>query len=181
MKAFLYAFDWGLFLSVLTPILVAWIAGYFTLNQVKTNIRLSESTKWIEDLRELLSEFITQLNELNVKLEDLNTNLIPFLKIKHDINSETNRIEAAKLIKPVQMESRVLNKLKHKIMLYLSDGVEHKELRRLVSELYYSANINVADLKNTDFVKKQDKIDTLSDELITESRNQFKEKRKKSK
>ena len=63
--------DWG----VLTNILIAFIAGTVALMQVKGNIISRERIKWIEDLRELLSDFVTQLNELKTKLQDLNTKI----------------------------------------------------------------------------------------------------------
>ena len=66
-------------------------------------------------------------------------------------------------------------------MLYLSGDDEHKKLRTLVANLYLTAFIDVAKLKDTNFDEIQNNIDRLTSQLISESRIQFEIERKKSK
>lgn len=81
--------DWKLFIQVMTPLvtlilgtLVAWIA----LVNVRNNIRMSSSMKWIDDVRNLSSEFInaiygasTDYNELRLYEEECIEKEINFL------------------------------------------------------------------------------------------------------
>lgn len=95
--------------------------------------------------------------------------------------AKPNMKKAERLIKPVQNVAKVLNKLKHKTMLYLSNDVEHKKLRSLINQLFSCTDIEIADLDNTDFDRISKQIDGLTKELIEESWKQFEDERGKAK
>lgn len=48
---------------LIVPLIVAGLAGGFALLQVKTNIVSASRIKWIDDLRETLSEYLTELTK----------------------------------------------------------------------------------------------------------------------
>jgi hypothetical protein len=44
--------------------------------------------------------------------------------------------KSTELMEPVQKESKLLNKIKHKIIFYVSNNYEKKIMRELIVELY---------------------------------------------
>lgn len=105
-------------------ILIALMAGLIALHQVKLNIISSARIKWIEDLREILSLYSSELencSKVKLDFED---------ELKHKGKTETVR---EKYFQPYTISSNEVLKLQSKAFLYLnSKDPKQKEIEELI-------------------------------------------------
>ncbi len=105
-------------------ILIALIAGLIALHQVKLNIISSARIKWIEDLREILSLYCSELENCSKAKLDFEDELIK------------NRGSASvreKYFQPYTISSNEVLKLQSKSFLYLnSKDPKQKEIEELM-------------------------------------------------
>jgi len=115
-------------------IFLGLIAGMIAIYQVKLNIISSSRIRWIETLRETLSEYymeISNCNHLKINLYDENKIL------KGKTEGKENEVESFlyKFYNPYSESAKRVEKLQAKLMLYLnSKNDNHRKLEELMSQ-----------------------------------------------
>lgn len=105
-------------------ILIALIAGLIALHQVKLNIISSARIKWIEDLREILSLYSSELENCSLAKLDFEDELK---------NKGTTESVREKYFQPYTISSKEVLKLQSKAFLYLNiKDPKQKEIEQLM-------------------------------------------------
>ncbi|MCE2997118.1 MAG: hypothetical protein ACK5PC_17030 [Cyclobacteriaceae bacterium] len=121
-------------------ILIALMAGLIALHQVKLNILSSARIKWIEDLREILSFYSSEIENCSKAKLDFEDEL------QNNRSSESVR---EKYFQPYTISSNEVLKLQSKAFLYLNSKDpkqnEIEELMRKNSLLLHDMNQNHRD------------------------------------
>lgn len=117
--------DQTLFTSIVT-ISLALLAGFITLLQVKSNIISASRVKWVEDLRNILSLYCSELENCSkLKLDFVD-------EIKKQSAGKDQYIEEKHYTVYANSANEVF-KLQSKTFLYLnSDNISHKEILDLL-------------------------------------------------
>jgi hypothetical protein len=154
-------------------IFLGLIAGMIALYQVKLNIISNSRIKWIETLRETISEYcmeISNCNILKINLLDENKRLKKNLERKES----DNEILLDRYYIPYSESAKKAEKLHVKIMLYLnSENDYHRKMESLM-------------IKNTTLIRKfeidnSNELDVNINEMILGSKEIFRIEWKKSK
>ena len=142
------------------PILVALLAGFLALLQVKANIISSARIEWTQNLRKLISQYISEIMILIYNLREV-TRL-------YDIG----KTEEAKVIYDNQTDSfkKVLD-LGTEIKLFLNNKKEsnHSDLQAYIEEYYEKATHSKTNSQLDQLDKLQDKIITKSQEILKQA------------
>lgn len=109
-------------------IFIALLAGIVALHQVKLNVVSAARIKWIENLRETLSQYCTELEKGSL----IKANYFDERKCKTE--PELDSI-LRKFYDPYKASSSEVFRLQSKIILYLnSKNQKHKEIERLLQQ-----------------------------------------------
>ena len=114
MINFLCELDWKL----ITTISIALIAGFIALFQVRKNVISAARTKWIEDLREVVSKYITELNSVLVLYDNMKFYSKKLIEKKIAPNENDNFISTK--YNPYLQNTKIVEQLHLKIILYLN-------------------------------------------------------------
>lgn len=107
-------------------ILIALLAGIVALHQVKLNVVSAARIKWIEDLRDTLSQYCTKLDEISLAKANY------FDERKGKTKPELDSI-SRKFYDTYKVSSSEVLRLQSKIMLYLnSKNQQHKEIEEVL-------------------------------------------------
>lgn len=126
-------------IAIIVPVFIAFIAGMVALYQVKSNVISAARIKWMENLREILCLYCSELETCSVAkldLEDISKD-----KTGKDLDDVLD-----KFYYPYSNSAKELLKLQSKAFLYLdSKKPEHKKIEELIrknSLLVHDRNIN---------------------------------------
>jgi len=146
-------------LTYITPILVAFFAGFIALLQVKSNTISTSRISWIENLRASLSQFVGEGLIMNFH----------FVKAR-DLMVEGKEEEGMKLYEEIVPQTIKMAELSYKIRLYLSPTEEsHIKLEGLLRQFEKLAIGNIND------VAKSDDLYKVTEELISSAKEILKE------
>lgn len=176
MMNFICEIDW----KVVTNIIIALIAGTVALLQVKGNIISSARIKWIEDLRETISSYITGIVPSMLYLE--NMKLKREKLVEDGIDPTENDDFKENYYKPYTEHVKKQEKLQYKIILYLN--TKNKDQNQLESIFAKINNLLAKNLNNSHGMSEeqfQNTVDELTLQLINFSRDIFNKEYKKSK
>ena len=139
--------DWGLFFTIITPILIAIIAGIFALKQVKQNVYMSSRVKWVEDYRDLISKYISAVMNTSSSIstyksyED-NYNDILGKMMDGESSSDCNealddsRNRTLEWHKTYSENNNKFNIYSNKVLLYLdAEAKNHLEIIELINKV----------------------------------------------
>lgn len=113
-------------ITIVIPILLALFAGFVALTQVKSNIISSSRVKWVEDLRNILSLYCSELENCSKLKLDLNDEV-------KNWNDENDQYIKEKFYDPYARSANEVLQLQSKIFLYLNpDNPAHKEILELL-------------------------------------------------
>ena len=105
---------------------IALLAGLIALHQVKLNVMASARVKWIDDLREILSLYSSELENCS-KLK------LDFIEELNKPNGKGDEVINEKFYQPYANSAKEVLKLQSKAFLYLSTKKpDHKELMELL-------------------------------------------------
>jgi hypothetical protein len=154
-------------LTNIGTIIVALLAGMIALYQVKSNIISDARVKWIESLRETLSQYCKELEECSASKHIL----------LYEIQGKTGKdfdVALKEFYPHYSATAKEVLKLQSKVFLYLnSNNKEHKELEELLRKTSIILHI-----KNEDHSKQ---IQENIGRIIAISKNILKEEWEKSK
>jgi len=137
--------DISLLITIVVPLIIAFIGGFFALKQVKKNVLLNSRMKWIEDFRHIISQYLAtvSLNSSNI------TNMIKYKNELETIDERKQKTqpfskECEKVLKEAKSNylewyslylnsNGELNILLNKVVLYLS--LNKKEHKRLITKI----------------------------------------------
>ena len=141
-------------LTYITPILVAFFAGFLALLQVKSNTISTSRISWIENLRTSLSKFVGEGLIMNFH----------FVKAR-DLRLEGQEEESRKLYEETVPQTIKMAELSYKIRLYLSPTEKsHIELESLLRMFERLAIGNFHD------VAKSDELYKVTEEVISSAK-----------
>lgn len=131
----------------LITILLAFIAAFIALFQVKSNVISSSRIKWIEDLRTTLSEYTAEVN--------LCTSIILNMRNESLKVSKENRDKTIREFYPNYIESsRKIDSLGNKVLLHLnSDKLPHKIIEKNIAAIYDQLHKNMMVSLNQDLIE----------------------------
>ncbi|PKB17955.1 hypothetical protein [Flavobacterium sp. 5] len=159
-------------LTYILPILVALIAAFIALCQVKSNNISSARIAWMENLREILSELIVAYADCHLIVMNMHHKLEEARKISQIAIGEIIKTDYHLHVASIHK----VNKLANKVLLYLdSDNANHHRIEALIDKL--SKNLRFEDVLNL----KQDELQENLDEIILLSKKIFKCEWQKSK
>jgi len=146
-------------LTYITPIVVAFFAGFLALLQVKSNIISASRISWIENLRSSLSQFIGEGLIMNFHYGKA-----------RGLKSEGNEEEAMDLYENTVPQTIKMAELSHKIRLHLNSTEEshiklEKSLRKF--EVFAIGSINT--------VHETDELYKATEEIISTAKVILKE------
>ena len=162
--------DSQLLTNVIT-IIIALIAALIALYQVKSNVISSSRITWIENLRDAISSYSSEISNLAI----LKTNFIDESK---EILSKSEKLETLinEYYPKYIMISRSTDKLGIKIILYLNNKEEnHNKIETLINNIY--DNLHKKNFYRVNIDEVQDDLD----EIVKISKLIFKKEWEKSK
>lgn len=114
-----------------------------TKKQIDADLKAKARIRWITDVRNLVSEYISELSDLERILYELiypvETIQVQYLSENPD-NSLINELldEIKPYLKEIENKRRSITRTSEKILLYFSSNDEHKEIE---SKLFYAQNL----------------------------------------
>lgn len=149
---------------------IALVAALLALYQVKSNVISSSRIQWIENLRESISAYCTEV----IHCSTLAINFLDEVKEKNDVEAKNATLAN---FYPVYLESAIKsNLIGTKVLLYLnSKEKEHKRIEDIIGTISKRLHEDKVSELNTD------EIDSLIREIISESKKIFKKEWSKSK
>lgn len=135
------------------PILVALLAGLLALFQVKANIISSARIEWTQNLRKVVSQYLSEIMILNYNLREV-----------LELNDKGKKQEAKDLYDKQADSFKKVNEFGNQIKLFLNNKkeTEHSELQNCI-QVYYDKAVHG---KGSNEV---DELDKMQKEIISKS------------
>lgn len=141
------------------PILVALLAGLLALFQVKANIISSARIEWTQNLRKVVSQYLSEIIFLNYNLREV-------LKLYNE-----NKKQEAKNLYDKQADSvKKVNEYGNQVKLFLNNKkeTEHFELQKSIEKYYEKAT-------HGKYSKEIDELDKMEKQIISKSQEILKQ------
>lgn len=157
------------FIQIITTIVVALIAGFIALYQVKLNTISEARITWIENLRDSLSSFCMETSMCGATISNM--------KSLMEGASDSERSKVYEELYPKYLEASInCNKYASKVMLYLNSAEkQHRSIEEVIEKI--QTHLNVKEIEEFD----RDEMNNDISEIIHRSKIIFKSEWKKSK
>lgn len=160
------------FLPTFLTILVALIAAFIALYQVKSNNISNARIAWMENLREVLSELCVAFSDSRLTFINMGERIKQARKISPEAADNVLEENYDKFIQSLHK----VNKLSNKVFLYLdSDNKTHQELEMIINKL--GSDLDYEKIEKIE----QEQLNKDLDKIIEISKKIFKTEWQKSK
>jgi len=158
--------NWSKWLiSIVTTVFLAVLAGLVTLAQVKVNNISKAIINWCENLREIISKYISEVRNLNYGLRIL-------IEDKNYLLSNEKKKELEEKYNELMKDSKKICEFGNKIKLYLNNKQNklHKKLNELIDIYEKKAVENIKEIERVDDINDiEHAIIKISQEILNET------------